>query len=238
MFWLPKILISCSVVCRLKVFEKYKFEQNFLGDDQVMRKILSGLVFAGALLGVHGCTPSFQGEYSNPDAVEIVDDKWNETDARKTSEILIKSMLEKPWLTDFAKNHKGEKPFLLVDDVENRTDEHIDTKAIMEGIRYEVINSGKIRFVEGQQRDKILKEIKYQSESGMVASDKAKKKGKQIGSDYLLTGAISSQVHSQKGLKTITYQTVLQLTDLETAEIVWTQKYDVKKRFNRSGAGM
>lgn len=196
-------------------------------------------LFIGSLsvLALSSCT-SFQGEYADPNAVEIVDDKWNETDARKTSEILIKSMLEKPWLAEFMKEHKNEKPFLLVDDVENRTDEHIDTKAMMEAIRDEVINSGKIRFIEGQQRDKILKEIKYQSESGMVAQEKAKKKGKQIGSDFLLHGAISSQVHTQKGLKTITYQPILQLTNLETAEIVWSQKYDIKKRFNRSSAGM
>ena len=31
------------------------------------------------------CTPDFEGEYSDPAKTEIVDDKWNETDARKTA---------------------------------------------------------------------------------------------------------------------------------------------------------
>jgi uncharacterized protein (TIGR02722 family) len=202
-----------------------------------MKSSLKILLGSFAIVALSSCT-TFQGEYSDPNAVEIVDDKWNETDARKSSEILIKSMIEKPWLDEFKKANKNEKPFLLVDEVENRTDEHIDTKAMMEAIRDEVINSGKIRFVEGAQRDKILKEMKYQNESGMVAAEKAKKKGKQIGADFLLHGAISSQVHTQKGLKTVTYQPILQLTNLETAEIVWSQKYDIKKRFNRSGSGL
>ena len=41
---------------------------------------------------------TFQSEYTDPNTVEIVDDKWNETDARKTSEVLIDSMLTKAWL--------------------------------------------------------------------------------------------------------------------------------------------
>ncbi|MBP6217765.1 MAG: penicillin-binding protein activator LpoB [Oligoflexales bacterium] len=200
------------------------------------RSFIRTILALPVLILLNACTSSFQGEYSNPDAVEIVDDRWNETDARKTSEILIKSMLEKPWLMDFIQAKKGEKPFVLVDDVENRTDEHIDTKAMLEAIRFELINSGRIRFVEGKDRDKILKEIRYQSESGMVDQAHAKQKGKQKGSDFLLTGALSSQVHTQAGLKTVTYQTVLQLTNLETAEIVWVQKYDIKKRFNRSSS--
>ena len=200
------------------------------------RSLKKGILGILGILSLWNCTPDFQGEYSDPGAMEIVDDRWNETDIRKTSEILIGSMLSKPWLDEFNKKN-GEKPFLIVADIENRTDEHIDTKALGEGIRYEVINSGKIRFVDGAQRQKILDELKYQNESGMVSTKTAKKKGRQIGSDFFLVGGISSQVHQQGKLKTVTYTTSLRLTDLETSEIVWEQKYDIKKRFKRSGAG-
>ena len=63
------------------------------------------------------------------------------------------------------------------------------------------------------------------------------KKGNQIGADYMLAGAISSQIHTQGGIKTVSYQTQLKLINLETAEIQWTEKHDVKKKFKRSGAG-
>lgn len=182
------------------------------------------------------CDPAFQAEYSNPDAVEIVDDRWNETDARKTAEILISSMLSKPWLNEFNRAH-GQKPILIVDDIENSTAEHIDTKAIGEALLHELINSGQIRFVDASRRDKILKEVKYQQESGMVAEASRKKTGRQMGADFLMGGGISTQVHMQGGLKTVSYTTFLKLTNLETAEVVWTEKYDIKKRFKRSGAG-
>ena len=124
---------------------------------------------------------------------------------------------------------------MIVDEVENRTDEHIDTKALTEFIRDELINSGKIRFLNESRRKKILEEIKYQN-SGAVSESTRKKAGRQIGAAFMLGGAISSSVHSQGGLKTVTYQTNLTLTNLETSEIEWSEKKRIKKRFKRSGS--
>ena len=72
-------------------------------------KILTVLSFSGILM-LTNCSPSFEGEYSDPNSVEIVDDRWNDADARKTSEILIGSMLKKPWLRNFMQLSKGKKP--------------------------------------------------------------------------------------------------------------------------------
>ena len=53
--------------------------------------------------------------------------------------------------------------------------EHIDTKALSEYITDELINSGKVRFVDAANREKILNEIQYQNESGMVSEKTAKR---------------------------------------------------------------
>ncbi len=187
------------------------------------------------ILGMTGCWSKFQGSYEDPNQTDIVDEYWNETDARQTSEVLINSMLQKPWLASYMKA-KGGKPILVTKDIENRTDEHLDTAALNEFIRNQLINSGSIRFIDAAQRDKVLKEIQYQQESGMVAHNTRKQKGKQLGCDFFLSGAISAQKHSKDGVTTITYQTNLILTDLETTEIVWSENYRVKKRFKRSSA--
>lgn len=186
-----------------------------------------------------GCSPSFEGTYNDPAKAEIVDDKWSETDARKTATSLIEQVLSKPWLTNYMTTHKGEKPIVIVDEIANRTDEHIDTKALTEFMQDELINSGKVRFLNAEKRKQILEEIKYQN-SGTTAENSKKKLGKQIGADFMLGGAISNSVHSQDkgGLKTVTYQTALNFTDLETTEIVWSGKELIKKRFKRSGAGL
>lgn len=182
------------------------------------------------------CTPGFEGEYSDPAKSEIVDDKWNETDARKTAEHMIKGMLDKPWLQTYVSGHKGQRPIVIVDDVENRTSEHLDVKQLTDYIQDELINSGKVRFVNKGSREKLLEEIKYQ-QSGNVSKDTAKKSGKQIGADYLLSGSVSSQEHMMDERKTVTYFTTLTLTNIETFELEWSTKYEIKKSFRRAGAG-
>lgn len=197
-----------------------------------LRLLALGLAVAAA-----GCTPAFEGEYADPNKAEIVDDKWNETDARKTADTMIERALSKPWMADFMGSHKGNKPVVIVDDMKNRTDEHIDTKALTDNVQNALINSGKVKFVAAELRAKVLKEMEYQNDSGNVREGTRKRKGQQTGADFFLSGNISAYVATQGGLKTVTYQTVMQLVDLETTEIVWSDKYDIKKRFKRSGAG-
>lgn len=199
-------------------------------------KALASFCLTGLALAATACSPGFEGEYADPAKAEIIDDKWNETDARKTSEHMIKGMLEKPWLSNFQKAHGGAKPVVIVADVENRTDEHLDVKQLTDYIQDELINSGRVRFVNKEQRQKLLDEIQYQ-QSGHVNKSTAKKDGKQIGADFVLSGNITSSPHVQDNLKTVTYQTNLTLTNIETFEFEWSTKYEIKKRFKRSGAG-
>lgn len=198
---------------------------------KVIGNLTVGMTLTSLLIS---CAPSFEGTYSDPAKAEIVDDRWNETDARVTAETMVNSSLSKPWLAEY-KARTGKKPVVIVDMVENRTDEHIDTKTLTEFIRDELINSGKVRFLNKARRQAILEEINYQ-DSGMVSVKTQKKKGRQIGADFLLGGGISSQVNSREGLKTVTYQTALTLTNLETSEIIWSSKKRIKKRFKRAGS--
>ena len=185
------------------------------------------------------CTKDFEGEYSDPDKMEIIDEQWNETDAKLTGKKLINSMLSRPWINFFGKENKGKRPIVMVLDVENKSHEHIDTEAITDSIRYEILNSGAVRFVNAKARDKILKEMNYQADSGMVSAASAKKKGRQIGADFILTGGISSQVHENKSgnLQTVSYKTNLRLTSLESSEIVWEGEHIIKKKFKKNKAG-
>lgn len=178
------------------------------------------------------CTPEFEGQYEDPTKVEVIDDKWSETDLRVTAQTMIAAMVDQSWLKDYMALHQGKKPLLILDDVENRTDEHIDTEALMEYIRDELI--GKVRFLDKKGRQTIKEETDYQ-QSGAVAEDKAVKTGRQLGANYMLGGAITSNVHTQGGVKKVTYQTALTLTNLETAEIEWTQKKLLTKKMKRSG---
>lgn len=192
----------------------------------------TGLVLAAA----SACSPKFQGNYADPDKVEIVDDRWNDTDARVIAERMIKSALSKPWIVEWQRENKNQRPFLLVGDFENRTSEQIDTQPIFEAVRNELINSGKVRFLDGAQRQKILDEYKFQ-QSGAVRKDSAKGPGKQFGADFFLVGSLSSIVSQQDGYKRVTYQVEMRLTAIETSEIVWTEVEKITKQFKRSRYG-
>jgi uncharacterized protein (TIGR02722 family) len=193
------------------------------------------LIASAALSAISSCSPKFQGEYSDPQKAEIIDDKWNETDARKTAELMITSVLGRPWYEQFKKGHGGKQPIVIVQDIENRSDEHIDTKALTEFMETELINSGKVRFVEKGRRQQILDELAFHN-SGAVDAKSKKKTGNMTGADFMLAGAISSQVHTQDSLKTVSYQTQMKLINIETSEIQWTDKHEIKKKFKRSGA--
>ena len=199
-----------------------------------LNRTVKSLVTGTLLLAVGACAPKFEGAYSDPAKAEIVDDKWNETDARKTAQSIVAGVLSKPWLKEYEAR-TGKRPVVIVDDIENRTDEHIDTKALAEFIQDELINSGKVRYLNNKKRKELLEEIKYQN-SGTTSGNTRKAAGKQIGADFLFGGAISSSVHSQGGLKTVTYQTAMNLTNIESSEIAWAGKELIKKRFNRSGS--
>ncbi len=183
------------------------------------------------LLTLSACVPEFQAEYRDPAAQEIVDDRWNETDARQSAEALIAAVLQKPWLHLF-KSTKKRRPVIGVDELRNRTAEHIDTKALTDYVRDELINSGQVRFINIAKRKRVLKELNYQRR-GAVSAETRAKAGQQVGIDYLFGGTLSSQEHVRGGLKTVTYQVVLTLTNLETAEIEWSKKHLIKKRFKR-----
>ncbi|MCA2959752.1 MAG: penicillin-binding protein activator LpoB [Silvanigrellales bacterium] len=203
---------------------------------QAPLRLLATLAPLTVLSMLSGCRSSFEGNYADPNKVEIVDDRWSDTDARLIGEKMIKSALSKAWLANYTAESKGQKPFVLVDDFENRTSEQIDTKAVFESVRNELINSGRVRFLDGAQRKKILDEYRYQN-SGTTRKDQAKKAGNQYGADFFLVGAISSIVSQQGGYKTVTYQVEMRLTAIETSEIVWTEVEKVKKQFRRSGVG-
>jgi uncharacterized protein (TIGR02722 family) len=198
------------------------------------KRMLLMLSFATSL-GLLGCQTT-QGNYADPNKIEIVDDKWNDSDARLAGETMIRSALSKRWLKEFRRE-TGKRPFVLVDDFENRTSEQIDTKAIFESVRNELINSGEVRFLDGAQRQKILDEYKYQ-QSGVVKQGSAKGPGKQQSSDFFLVGSLSSLVSEADGYKTVTYQVEMRLTNIETSEIVWTEVKKLKKQFRKSRFGL
>lgn len=189
-------------------------------------------------LAFTGCA-SFEGDYGDPNQAQILDDRWNPTDANLTVQKMVKDMTAAPWVRNWREDmqkKQTDRPFVLVDDMENRTSEIIDTKALFEDLRSQILNDGKVRFLDGDARKKILNEYKYQ-QSGVVKKDHIKGPGNQFGADFFLSGAISSIVSKQGGKSSVQYQIEMKLTNISSGELVWSGIEKIRKNFKRSSVG-
>jgi len=125
-----------------------------------------------------------------------------------------------------------EAPVMIIYGIDNRTDEHIDTKALADSIRNELIKSGRFRFVNESQRKNIEKELNYQNQ-GYISPETKIQVGQQVGAKHMLTGSLVSI--SQKELKQVRikkkelryYRLTLEITDLTSNLIVWTDEQEI-----------
>src|SRR5262245_30118080 len=71
-----------------------------------------------------------KGEYDDPTRVELLDDKFNESDMQQMADTVIKAMVACPYVAKAPK-----PPVVIVERVQNRTQEHIDMVSMTDMIR-------------------------------------------------------------------------------------------------------
>lgn len=179
------------------------------------------------VLGACGPKAFTKGEYDDPNKVILLDDKFNENDMQIVSNHLVKSMVEFGGIKSSA-----ERPLVMVGTVRNRTSEHIDVKTLTDKVRTEVIKSGRMRFSDKTARDEVSEEYKFQA-GELVDQKTAVKKGRQIGVKYLITGDVASNIQEVGKDKVIFYIVTLNLIDLETNIIEWSENKEVRKRYKK-----
>lgn len=190
-------------------------------------------VLAVVAAGCGGPKAFTKGDYDDPTRVELLDDKFNEADMQQMADTTIKSMVACPYV---ANAHKP--PVVIVEKVQNRTEEHIDTVSMTDMIRTALIKTGKVRFVNKEERGTLDEEYKYNAEGGAVDQVTAKKRGKQIGADYILSGAIATNVQEVGNTKFIYYKLTMNLTSMEGSTIDCTEEKQIRKKFKRQSVGL
>jgi uncharacterized protein (TIGR02722 family) len=198
-----------------------------------MKKILI-LSCAVACLALSGCGPKAftGGAYDDPNRVDLLDDKFNEADMQQMAQAIVDSILKCP---DIAES-RG-RPTIAVSKVANRTEEYPDLDSLTEMIRTELTKSRKVRFIDRAARGELDQEYAYDA-SGRVSHETAKKAGKQIGVDYLLSGALATNVQQVGNDKLIYYKLTMSLTNLETSAIDCTEQKEVRKKYRKKSLGL
>ena len=193
-----------------------------------MRKFLLLLI----PLFVVSCGPkAFQkGEYEDVNQQNNMTDRWSETDMQKIVQSLVGSMVQHRSVSQARR-----PPVVLVTRLQNKTSEHIDTQSIMDMVKIELINSGKVQFVDKEARGDIADEYEYQKEN--ASAETAKEKGNQTGADFILNGRLDSIVQQMGSDKSVYYKVTLNLTNLKSGLIVWGGQKQLRKRFEKQRVG-
>jgi uncharacterized protein (TIGR02722 family) len=179
-------------------------------------------------LSVIGCAAQRQVSYQDPTRVETVTESFGSTDLQGISERMVNSLVRLPQIAD------GSRPVVQVSTVKNKTTEHIDTKSITDKIRTALVKTGMVRFTAASDaNDELVGTLEYQQGSGLVSPSTRKKVGKQVGADYLLYGEIDSIVKRSGRTSDVYYKFTLNLVDIETGLIEWSDEKEIRKEANR-----
>jgi uncharacterized protein (TIGR02722 family) len=146
--------------------------------------------------------------------------RWNNTDSRFVAEEMIGTILNDKWVSNHKQAQNGEKPVIIVGFVSNKSHEHIEAETFVKDVEQSFIKSGKLRLVQGGKKREELRAEKADQQSNASVSS-MKKFGLEQGADYILQGSINSIVDSEKRKKVVYYQVNLELTNIQSNEVVW-----------------
>jgi uncharacterized protein (TIGR02722 family) len=171
---------------------------------------------------VAGTSISCSHKVTRIDPQEQVDlsGRWNNTDSRLAAEQLIDQVLKERWVGEHQEAHNGQRPVVIVGFVTNKSHEHIEAETFVNDVEQSFIRSGRVRLVQGgKKRDELRAERADQQTNSSASS--MKKFGLEQGADYIMQGTINSIVDSQKRRKVVYYQINLELTNIQSNEVVW-----------------
>ena len=103
----------------------------------------------------------------------------------------------------------------------------------MEKIRTKLINEGIANFIDDQAIEDILNQMKLQ-QSGLFDNKTVAQIGKLVGAKLILRGTISSIRKKSDRKDIIYYNITLQLVNIQTGEIVWTDEKEIQRLTSKS----
>lgn len=197
-----------------------------------MNKIIFCYILLVTVIIVTSCGPS--RTVSRIDSSEVTDlsGNWNDTDSRLVSEKMIESLSSTDLVRDFMiENEK--RPVIIVGNVRNLTDEHINTNTFIKDIEREIVKSRWLTFVASKvEREEIRDE---RLEQQIYASEEtAKQMLAETGADFMLRGSIDIINDSAGNQLVKYYQVNLELVNIENNEKYWVDSKKIKKVIERN----
>lgn len=194
-----------------------------------MKKTAIALIGLAVILG--GCSNKVQ--YGDANSAETTTVDFGSTDLQKIANEMADSMLASGSVAAI----QG-RPIVYVDNIRNKTSEHIDTESITDSITTKMLNSGKFQLVDMTKVEDVRKQLNFQNNDELVDQSSAIKFGQMMGAQYMLYGNLSSIVKEAGSDKDVYYKMTMRLMDLKTGLIQWADETEIRKQESKSFFGM
>jgi uncharacterized protein (TIGR02722 family) len=188
--------------------------------------LLAGLV----ALTLTGCA-STGVQRTSLDRERPLSEKFDADDARLTVEMMVDSMLQFEPVIALTQNGR---PVLDLAEIQNRTMDHIDTRALTTSMRTRLLRTGKFRFTDRATSKTDIQIMGEQNELGLVDRQAAVKPGSQSAIELYLYGEISQDRKTSGRLVDQYYKINMSLKDLNSGELIWTDEQEIRKEMKRS----
>lgn len=191
-------------------------------------------VFAVAVVALGCGGPSRNVKRLSTNTTTDISGNWNDSDARMTSEALIKQCFGAAWLKRF-KDEEGRSPVVRVRRIVNKTDEHIDAQVFVKNIERAMVNGGAVDVLaqEGAELESVNKEEDY-GVSGRVGDGPSI--GNQQGADFVLVGRLASILDQHEGVRAKLYKVTFELIHAESGKKAWIGDHEIKKLVTQDSA--
>jgi len=205
---------------------KIKYKVETLKINDMTKNKIKSIIMAILSITIFSCAPKVQR--MSETSVTDLSGRWNETDVRLTSEQIVNELQNHPWYSNFIAEHKGKKPVIIVGMITNKTHEHIEPEMFCKNVEISIVDSQRMKLVQsGNKRAELRAEMADQQ--NYASTETMKKFGMANGADFILQGNIGSIVDEKGKQKTVFYKVNLELTELQTNEIVWIGNKEIKK---------
>lgn len=155
-------------------------------------------------------------------------------DVRRTVEKMVDSMLaDQAFINEVA----GKRPVLDITGIKNRSSMHVDMKSITSSIRTKLLRSRRFRFMDSSTSADDLRFMNDQALNGMTDPSKAVRTGQQSAAQMYLYGELSEMRQHVDGVTDRYYKFTLNLKDLRSGELVWSDEQEIRKIQERAVFG-
>lgn len=169
-------------------------------------------------------------QYGDAEDVETVNANWGSTDLQATAQKMTQSLLDSDWI-----RLAQAKPKIRLREVKNLTNEHIDTKAITDTIRVDLMQSGRVRFLaDDGNLDQVFAERDFTESATRRGENKLL-----TDTDYIISGSVRSITKSSANKKQRDnyYLIIMEMIDPQSGELVWSGKNEIRKTSTKATLG-